>query len=102
MLELGVVPSIQSPIVLYCDNNGVVANVREPRCHKRSKHIEKNYHLILDIVQRGDIDVVKVASVDNLTDSMTNTLSQKVFDAHIDNMGVRLVHEWLSRQVGDC
>ena len=95
MLELGVVPSIQSPIVLYCDNSGAVANAREPRCHKRSQYIERKYHLICDIVQRGDIDVVKVASADNLVDPMTKTLSQKVFNAHIDNMGVRLVHEWL-------
>lgn len=40
LLELGVVPSIQSLIIFYCDNNGVVANARESRCHKRSKYIE--------------------------------------------------------------
>lgn len=62
---------------------------------KRSKHIERKYHLIRDIVQRGDIDVVKVASANNLADPTTKTFSQKVFDAHINNIGVRLVHEWL-------
>lgn len=35
MLEFGVVPSIQSPIVFYCDNNGAVANARDPKCHKK-------------------------------------------------------------------
>ncbi len=28
--ELGVVPSIQSPIPLFCDNNGAVIQAREP------------------------------------------------------------------------
>ena len=34
-LDLGVVPSVQSAITLYCDNSGAVANSKEPRSHKR-------------------------------------------------------------------
>ena len=37
--ELGVVPSIESPIDLYCDNNGAIAQAKEPRSHQRSKHV---------------------------------------------------------------
>ena len=35
LLDLGVVPSVQSAITLYCDNSRAVANVNEPRSHKR-------------------------------------------------------------------
>ena len=38
LLDLGVVPSVQSAITLYCDNSGTVANAKEPRSHKREKH----------------------------------------------------------------
>ena len=54
LLDLGVVPSAQSAITLYCDNTGAVANGKEPRSHKRGKHIERKYHLIRGIVSRGD------------------------------------------------
>ena len=37
--ELEVVPSIADPILLYCDNNGAIAQAKEPRAHHRSKHI---------------------------------------------------------------
>ena len=37
--ELGVVPSIVGPIILYCDNNGAIAQAKEPRSHQRSKHV---------------------------------------------------------------
>jgi hypothetical protein len=37
--ELGVVPSASSPIDLYCDNNGAIAQSKEPRAHKRAKHV---------------------------------------------------------------
>ena len=49
------VPSMQLPITLYCDNSGVVANSKEPRAHKKGKHIEHKYHLIRDIVQGRDV-----------------------------------------------
>ena len=54
LLDLGVVPSAQSAITLYCDNSGAIANAKEPRSHKRGKHIERKYHLIREIVSRGN------------------------------------------------
>ncbi|KAK8600391.1 hypothetical protein V6N12_050245 [Hibiscus sabdariffa] len=44
--ELGVVPSISDAMELYCDNNGAIAQAKEPRSHQRSKHILKCFHLI--------------------------------------------------------
>ena len=65
-MELGVVPASLSPITLYYDNCGVVAQSKEPRNHGKGKHIEWKYHLIRDIVQRGDVTVTKIATMDNL------------------------------------
>jgi hypothetical protein len=44
--ELGVVPSAFSPMDLYCDNRGGIAQAKEPRAHKRAKHVLHHYHLI--------------------------------------------------------
>jgi hypothetical protein len=66
-----------------------VANSKEPRAHKASKHIERKYHLIRDIVKRGDVAVVKIASEDNLADPFTKSLPAKTFDGHVEKMGVR-------------
>ena len=46
LLDLGVVASVQSAIILYCNNSGAVANSKEPRAHKKRRHIERKYHLI--------------------------------------------------------
>ena len=61
LMDLGVVLSTQSAITLYCDNSGVVANSKEPRSHKRGKHIERKYHLIQEIVGKGDVKVSQIA-----------------------------------------
>jgi hypothetical protein len=34
--ELGVVPSASSPMDLYCDNSGAIAQAKEPRAYKRT------------------------------------------------------------------
>ncbi|KAL0416541.1 UNVERIFIED_CONTAM: Retrovirus-related Pol polyprotein from transposon TNT 1-94 [Sesamum latifolium] len=53
--ELGVVPSIAEPVVIFCDNNGTIAQAKEPRSHHKSKHILRYYHLLREIVGRGDV-----------------------------------------------
>ena len=56
-----------------------MANSKEPRSHKRAKHIERKYHLIREIVHRGDVAVMKIASEHNLADPFTKTLPERVF-----------------------
>ena len=75
LLDLGVVPSAQLAITFYCDNSGAVANAKEPKSHKRGKHIERKYHLICEIVSRGDTVVSQIASEDNLADPFIKGLA---------------------------
>ncbi|KAL0420664.1 UNVERIFIED_CONTAM: Secreted RxLR effector protein [Sesamum latifolium] len=52
--ELGVVPIIAEPVVIFCDNNGAITQTKEPRSHHRSKHIVRRYHLLREMVSKGD------------------------------------------------
>ena len=82
-------------MTLYCDNRGVVANSKEPRSHKRGKYIERKYHLIREIVSRGDVKVSQIALEDNLVDPFIKGLTQKIFDRHVEGMGVKCIAAWL-------
>ena len=92
--ELGVVPSIENSIPLYCDNNGAIAQAKEPRAHQKSKHVERKYHIIREIVSRGDIVVCKVPSEDNVADPLTKAIPPKLFDKHVESMGMRYNRNW--------
>ena len=87
--DMEVVLNMDKPIIFYCDNSGAVANSRESYSHKRGKHIEKKYHLIREIINRGDVIVTKIPTLDNLADPFTKTLSEKLFFKHIEGMGLR-------------
>ena len=93
--DLGVVRIEQVPITLFCDNNGAVAQSKDPRNHKKGKHIVRKYHIIRDIIARGDVVVAKIESANNLADSFTKTLPQRTFKSHFEGMRVRLVHSSL-------
>ncbi|KAL0336737.1 UNVERIFIED_CONTAM: Retrovirus-related Pol polyprotein from transposon TNT 1-94 [Sesamum radiatum] len=41
--ELGVVPSIAEPVIIFCDNNGAIAQAKELRSHHRSKYILRRF-----------------------------------------------------------
>ena len=44
--ELGVAPSLDGPVLLYCDSTGAIAQAKEPKSHHRTKHILRRYHLV--------------------------------------------------------
>ena len=93
--ELGIVPSIVDPIGLYCDNNGAIAQAKEPRSHQRSKHILRRYHLIREIIDRGDVKICRVPTLDNIADPLTKPLAQQKHDGHTRSMGIGRMPDWL-------
>ena len=70
---------ISNPIPLLCDNNSAIAQAKEPRSHQKSKHILRRFHLIREIVARGDVVVERVPSTNNVADPLTKPLAQEFF-----------------------
>ena len=91
IIELGVVPSALDPMVIYCDNNGTIANAKEPRSHKNSKHIKLRFNSIRDYVKDGDIKICKVHTDLNVADPLTKALPRAKHDQHQKAMGVRFI-----------
>ena len=56
---LGVIPNASGPITLFCDNTGAIALAKEPRFHKKTKHIKGRFNSIHHQVLEGDIEICK-------------------------------------------
>ncbi|KAL0451357.1 UNVERIFIED_CONTAM: Retrovirus-related Pol polyprotein from transposon TNT 1-94 [Sesamum latifolium] len=93
--ELGVVPSIAEPVVIFCDNNRAIAQAKEPRSHHRSKHILRRYHLLKKMMGRGDVRMDRVTSAENMADPLTKPVSQIAHVQHLGKMGLRNMSDWL-------
>ena len=84
-----------SPMDLYSDNSGAIAQAKEPRSHQKSKHILRRYHLIREIVGRGDVKICKIHTDLNVADPLTKPLPQPKNEAQTRVMGIRFIHDWL-------
>jgi hypothetical protein len=91
VIELGVFPSVQDPVVLFCDNTGAIANAKEPRTHSTAKHILRRFHVIRQYVQEGDVKICKVHTDLNVADPLTKPLLLDKHEQHQLAMGVRLL-----------
>jgi hypothetical protein len=91
--KLGVVPSASRPMDLYYDNGGAIAQAKESRAHKRAKHVLRHYHLICEIIGRGDVKICKVHMDHNVVDPLTKPLPQPKHEAHMRSMGIIYLHE---------
>ncbi|KAL0405835.1 UNVERIFIED_CONTAM: hypothetical protein Slati_3897400 [Sesamum latifolium] len=71
--ELSVVPSIAEPVVIFCDNNGAIA----------------------EMVGRGYVWIDRVTSAENTADLLTKMVSQIAHAQHLGKMGLRNMSDWL-------
>ena len=58
--ELRIAPSVNGPILLYCDNIGAITQANEPKSHNRIKHILHHFCLVQEIMEQGDVDLQKM------------------------------------------
>lgn len=86
-MYLKVVSSIKKAITLCCDNSATITNTKETINHKRAKHIDRKYHIIMKVVADGIMDVV--TSEDNFTDLFTKTLIVRSFEKYLESMRMR-------------
>ena len=89
--DLGVIPNASGPITLFCDNTGAIALAKEPRFHKKTRHIKRRFNSIRENVQDGDIDICKVHTDLNVADPLTKPLPRAKHDQHQNSMGVRFI-----------
>ncbi|GKC97301.1 hypothetical protein Tco_1167576 [Tanacetum coccineum] len=80
--DLGVVPTIQDPIEIFCDNESVVALTKEPKDHGKLNHIERKYHFFRRKVKEGHVIVKHIRSEDNPADPFTKALAKSKHDEH--------------------
>ncbi|KAL4590248.1 hypothetical protein LXL04_003174 [Taraxacum kok-saghyz] len=85
--DLGVVRSIQDPLEVFCDNEGAIALAKEPRAHKRTRHIHRRYNFIRSKVDDRDISIRKVLTDQNLADPFTKPLPLAKHEGHA--IGIR-------------
>jgi hypothetical protein len=68
-----------SKVPLLCDNESAIRLADNPVEHNRTKQIDIRHHFLRDHQQRGDIDIYHISTENQLADSFTKPLDEKMF-----------------------
>ncbi|GJT25045.1 hypothetical protein Tco_0894982 [Tanacetum coccineum] len=85
---LGVVPTIEKPISMYCDNTGAITIANESGITKGARHFHAKVHYLREVIEFGDIKLEKVHTDDNLADPFTKALAFPKHSEHTRNIGM--------------
>ena len=67
------------PLILNCNNQGVIALAKDNKFHTRTKHIDVCYHFICEAVEDGKVAVRYIPTGDNVSDIFTKPLAKAKF-----------------------
>ena len=71
------------PTILYVDNQGAVELSKDMKSCQRSRHIERRYLKVRELVALGEIVVKHVPTEMNHSDVLTKPLDQATFNRHV-------------------
>ncbi|GJR41063.1 hypothetical protein Tco_1216747 [Tanacetum coccineum] len=72
---LSVVPTIEEPINMYCDNTGVIAIEKYHGVTKGARYFRAKVYYLRETIEMGDVKIEKVDTDDNLADPFTKALA---------------------------
>ncbi|GJW60275.1 hypothetical protein Tco_0109610 [Tanacetum coccineum] len=58
--KLGVVPTIEEPINMYCDNTGAITIAKYHRVTKGARHFHAKVHYLRETIEMGDVRIEKL------------------------------------------
>ena len=61
----------------------------------KSKDIERQFHIIQEYLKKKFIEMQRVNSTLNMTDTLMKPLNQQKIEAHLEKMGLRYMANWL-------
>ncbi|GJT83874.1 retrotransposon protein, putative, ty1-copia subclass [Tanacetum coccineum] len=92
---LGIVPTINEPIRMFCDNSAALHFANEPGVQKEARHYHMRYHYVRESIALGEIRFLKVHTDDNLADPFTKALPKRKLTQHARSMGLRLASSFM-------
>nr|GFA49244.1 hypothetical protein [Tanacetum cinerariifolium] len=72
---LGIIPTIEEPISMYCDNTRAIAIAKDDGVTKGARHFCTKVHYFRETIKLGDVKIEKIHTDDNLADPFTKALA---------------------------
>jgi len=79
----------QTPICIFGDNTGAIANTQNNKNHRCTKHIDVKHHFVKEKVAMQSVEFNYVSSLENLADILTKPLAKEAVVHCCVGIGIR-------------
>nr|GEV28696.1 transposase, MuDR, MULE transposase domain protein [Tanacetum cinerariifolium] len=92
---LGIVPTIEKPISMYCDNSGAIAIAKDDGVTKGARYFCAKVHYFCETIKLGDVKIEKIDTDDNLAHPFTMDLAFPKHSELTRNIGLLLASSFM-------
>lgn len=87
--DLNVTPKVDEPVDMHCDNTAAIQFAKDPKFHKKSKHIRRRFHFVREAIRKKDVVINYIPTSMMVADPLTKPIPKSAFVAHVKNLGLR-------------
>ncbi|GJX21013.1 retrotransposon protein, putative, ty1-copia subclass [Tanacetum coccineum] len=95
ILGLGIIPTINEPIKMLCNNSVALLIANEPGVQRGTRHYHRRYHYVQECIKLGEINLLKVHKDNNLADPFMKALPKEKLTQHARSMRLRLASSFM-------
>lgn len=74
----------QERVSVWCDSQSAISLSKNNTFHGRTKHVAIKFNFIRDVVEEGDVEVLKIHTSENPADLLTKSIPVQKFVAALD------------------
>ena len=74
----------QEKVSIWCDSQSAISLSKIKVFHERTKHVARKFHFIRDVIEEGEVEVLKIHTSRNPADMLTKCIPVHTFEAALE------------------
>ena len=81
--DLNLTPRVDDPVEMLCDNTAAIQFAKDPKFHRKTKHIKRHYYFVRDAIKTKEVAIKYIPTNKMIAYPLTKLIPRDVFKAHL-------------------
>jgi len=86
--DLDLTPGVNDPVEMLCDNTAAIQFARDPKFHRKTKHIKRHYYFVRNAIKEKEVTIKYISTSRMIADSLTKSVPRDAFKAYVMSFGL--------------